>query len=190
MPSTEHFSSFKDHFLIAMPGLADTNFQQAVTYICEHHQNGAMGIVINQPVSLTLKELFTHLNLYIHEALDETATLFYGGPVQKERGFVLHSSDKRWENTMTIGNGISLTGSKDILKDIACDKGPEHAIVALGYAGWDAGQLEAEIGANSWLTVPADKQVIFETEYDQRWSSAARKLGIDVNLIASQAGHA
>jgi putative transcriptional regulator len=181
------FTSFKNHFLIAMPGLQDPNFQQAVTYICEHHENGAMGIVINHPISLTMKELFTHLELDIHESIDEEDPLFYGGPVQKERGFVLHSSDKSWESTMSIAKGISLTGSKDILEDIASDNGPEHAIIALGYAGWDAGQLEAEISANSWLTVPADRQIIFETDCDQRWSSAARKLGIDVNLIASQA---
>ena len=183
------FTSFKDHFLVAMPGLPDPNFQQAVAYICEHHENGAMGIVVNQPTKLTAKELFTHLDLDIHDTIDDKEPLFYGGPVQKERGFVLHSSDKSWENTLPIANGISLTGSKDILADIACDNGPQHAIIALGYAGWDAGQLEAEIGANSWLTVPADKQIIFETECDQRWSCAARKLGIDVNLIASQAGH-
>ena len=180
------FTSFKNHFLIAMPGLPDPNFQQAVTYICEHHENGAMGIVINHPISLTMKTLFTHLDLDIHESIDENDPLFYGGPVQKERGFVLHSSDKSWESTMLIAKGISLTGSKDILADIASDNGPEHAMIALGYAGWDAGQLEAEISTNSWLTVPADRQIIFETACDQRWSSAARKLGIDVNLVANQ----
>ncbi len=182
------FTSFKNHFLVAMPGLPDPNFHQSVTYICEHHENGAMGLVINQPLSLTMKELFSHLDLNTDDAVQEEP-LFYGGPVQKERGFVLHSSDKSWETTMQIGDGISLTGSKDILEDIASDKGPENVMIALGYAGWDAGQLEAEIAANSWLTVPADQQIIFKTDCDKRWTSAARKLGIDVNLIANQPGH-
>lgn len=184
------FQSFKNHFLIAMPGLPDPHFQRTVTYICEHHENGAMGLIINQPVKLTQKELFTHLELDIVETQAQEGALFYGGPVQKERGFVLHSGEKHWENTLTIGDGISLTGSKDILEDMAIDQGPQHAIIALGYAGWDKGQLENEIGANSWLTVPADRQILFETDCDERWKSAAGKLGIDVNLIASQAGHA
>ena len=172
-----------------MPGLADTNFQQTVTYICEHHENGAMGIVINQPMKLSLKELFGHLKMETHNSLAEDP-LFYGGPVQKDLGFVLHSSDKCWQSTLPIAQGISLTGSKDILEDIALNLGPQKAMVALGYAGWSAGQLEDEIAANSWLTVPGDQQIIFDTAYDQRWTSAARKLGIDVNLIASVAGHA
>ncbi len=183
------FNSFKNHFLVAMPGLPDPNFKQAVTYICEHHENGAMGLVINHPLKLTMKELFDHLEMNPVDAL-EKEHLFYGGPVQKERGFVLHSSDKSWESTLPIAKGISLTGSKDILEDIAIDQGPECSIVALGYAGWDAGQLEAEIAANSWLTVPADRQILFDVDYSLRWASAAAKLGIDVNLIANQAGHA
>lgn len=182
------FASFKNHFLIAMPGLPDPNFKQSVTYICEHHENGAMGLVINQPLSLNLRELFSHLDFNIHDNVDESP-LFYGGPVQKERGFVLHSGEKSWETTMRITEGINLTGSKDILEDMAKDEGPQDVMVALGYAGWDAGQLEAEIAANSWLTVPADQEILFEVDCDQRWTSAARKLGIDVNLLSSQSGH-
>lgn len=187
------FQSFKHHFLIAMPGLSDPNFKQSVTYICEHHENGAMGIVVNQPLGMTMRELFKHLEFDVDEAVSEktkTDPLYYGGPVQKERGFVLHSGSQTWETTMQISEGIQLTGSKDILEDIAKHKGPDNVIVALGYAGWDAGQLEAEIAANSWLTVPADKEILFETDLDKRWTSAAKKLGIDVNLIANQAGHA
>lgn len=148
-----------------------------------------MGLVINHPLSLKTRELFTHLDFDIDDKVEDTP-LFYGGPVQKDRGFVLHSGSRTWENTMNIAEGINLTGSKDILEDIAKHEGPENSIVALGYAGWDAGQLEAEIAANSWLTVPADQQILFETDCDQRWASAARKLGIDVNLIANQPGHA
>jgi len=183
------FSSFKNHFLIAMPGLSDPNFQQSVTYICEHHENGAMGIVINQPLGLNIRELLGHFDLDVHDDVQETP-LFYGGPVQKERGFVLHSGEKSWETTMAITGGINLTGSKDILEDIATGAGPNNVMIALGYAGWDAGQLEDEIAANTWLTVAADQQILFETDCDQRWTSAARKLGIDVNLISSQTGHA
>ena len=186
---TMSFTSFKNHFLVAMPGLEDPNFQQAVTYICEHHHNGAMGIVINHPLKLTMGELFGHLEMDVHRSIEQDP-LFYGGPVKKERGFVLHTSDKQWENTMQIADGISLTGSKDILVDIASDNGPESAMVALGYSGWDAGQLEAEIAANSWLTVPADSQILFHTDYNQRWTSAARKLGIYLNLMTNQHGHA
>lgn len=179
---------FKNHFLVAMPGLADHGFQQSVTYICEHHKNGAMGIIINHPLQLTMKELFGHLDMEADCTLAESP-IYYGGPVQKERGFVLHSSDRRWETTMAITEDLSLTGSRDILADIAIDKGPQNALVALGYAGWDAGQLETEIGANSWLTVPADNQIIFEVDCDRRWTSAAGKLGIDVKLMTGQAGH-
>lgn len=183
------FTSFKDHFLVAMPGLDDPNFHQSVTYICEHHEDGAMGIIINQPLKLTLKELFEHLDMNTQLENNEHL-LFSGGPVHKERGFVLHSSERQWETTLPIGDGVSLTGSKDILEAIANNEGPEQYIIALGYAGWDAGQLEEEIAANSWLTVPADQQIIFETDYDKRWESAARKLGIDLHLIAQTPGHA
>ncbi len=172
-----------------MPGLADPHFQKTVTYICEHNEKGAMGIVINQPLAMTMKTLFGHLDMELLPDIHEDP-LFYGGPVQKERGFVLHSSESRWEATLPIGDGISLTGSKDILDDIANNKGPKQILIALGYAGWDEGQLDAEIAANSWLTVPADQQIIFETDHDKRWAAAARKLGIDVNLLSSQAGHA
>lgn len=179
------FHSLKNQFLIAMPGLPDPNFQQTVTYICEHHENGAMGIVINQPVSLTMKELLSHLDLDVHESVSEDP-LYYGGPVQKERGFLLHSSEQKWETTMCISEGISLTGSKDILEAIAHNKGPKKVIMALGYAGWDAGQLESELAANSWLTVPAEPSILFDIDSDKRWTTAAGKLGIDVNLVSGQ----
>lgn len=188
MPHT----SFKDHFLVAMPTLADppdTHFHKSVTYLCEHHEDGAMGITINQPIEFTLKEMLAHLDLNIDASLPES-TLFNGGPVQKERGFILHSGDKQWETTTSIGENISLTASKDILVDIANNVGPKSAIIALGYAGWTSGQLEDEIAANHWLTVPADQHVMFETNHEQQWTAAASKLGIDLNLISHQMGHA
>ncbi|MBX2808308.1 MAG: YqgE/AlgH family protein [Cellvibrionaceae bacterium] len=182
--------SFKNHFLIAMPGLSDTGFQQSVTYICEHHQGGAMGIIINQPLKLTVGELFSQLDLDVRQDALKSQHLYYGGPVQKERGFVLHTAGKRWEATLAVSEDMCITGSRDILVDMAADQGPQQALIALGYAGWEAGQLEAEIAANSWLTVAADEQIIFDTDHKDRWVRAAGKLGFDVTLMASTPGHA
>lgn len=183
-----HNHSLKNHFLIAMPGLTDPRFSQSVTYICEHNDGGAMGIMINQPANLSYNELFEQLQL--NDDYNDDSPLLMGGPVQKERGFVLHSPEKQWTSTLSVSDDIALTGSKDILDDIANHKGPENVLIALGYAGWDAGQLEEEIVQNSWLTVPAEKHIIFDTPLDKRWTSAAKQLGIDVSLMSSQAGHA
>jgi putative transcriptional regulator len=180
--------SLKNHFLIAMPGLTDPRFSQSVTYICEHNEGGAMGIMINQPATLSYKALFEQLQL--NDNYSDESPLLLGGPVQKERGFVLHSSEKQWTSTLSVSDDIALTGSKDILDDIANHQGPKNALIALGYAGWDAGQLEEEIVQNSWLTVPAEKHIIFDTPLDKRWASAAQQLGIDLTLMSSQAGHA
>ncbi len=182
--------SFKNHFLIAMPNLADTHFHQSVTYICEHHEGGAMGIMINQPLKLTLGELFSQLDLTVTRKALKKQHLHYGGPVQKERGFVLHTGEKHWETTLDITEGICITGSRDILIDMAADQGPQQTLIALGYAGWEAGQLEAEIAANRWLTVAADQHIIFDTDYKDRWTSAAGKLGFDVALMPNTPGHA
>lgn len=171
-----------------MPGLADPRFAQSVTYICEHNEGGAMGIVINQPATLSYKELFEQLQL--NDDYHDASPLLMGGPVQKERGFVLHSPEKQWTSTLSVSDEVALTGSKDILDDIANHKGPESALIALGYAGWDAGQLEEEIVQNSWLTVPAEKHIIFDTPLEKRWTSAAEQLGIDLNLMSPHAGHA
>lgn len=180
---------FRGQFLIAMPSLRDPVFAQTITYVCEHTPAGAMGIIINHPLNLKLSELFHQLGLREDGKLSETAVLS-GGPVQFERGFVLHTSEQQWETTLEITPEISLTASRDIIEAIAEDRGPEKALVALGYAGWGAGQLEAEIAANSWLTVPADNHIIFDTPVEQRWAAASRHLGIDLNLISSVAGHA
>lgn len=183
--------------LIAMPSMEDPNFSRTVTLICEHTQDGAMGIVVNQPTTLLVDELLNNFESTDTDSKqnDKKSTalhgpVYAGGPVQVDRGFILHDSDKQWESTHIIDNHLSLTTSEDILIAIAQGKGPENALVALGYAGWGAGQLEEEISANSWLTVPYDAQILFNTPIDQRWQSAATKLGIDVNLISSQAGHA
>jgi putative transcriptional regulator len=181
--------SLCDHFLIAMPSMQDTSFAQSVTYICEHNERGAMGIVINNPMPMILHEIFAQMNLN-DEAQQGQKTIVAGGPVQSERGFVLHSSDTHWHSTIKVSDAISLTASRDIIAALAEGQGPKSCLIALGYAGWGEGQLEAEIAANSWLTVPADKNIIFNTPFEQRWTVAALALGINVSLISSTAGHA
>lgn len=183
-----NLESLKNHFLIAMPGMADSRFTQSVTYICEHNAGGAMGLVINQPSEMSYSELFKHLKL--NDAYPDDSPLLAGGPVQKERGFVLHSREKEWESTLPVSDDIAITGSKDILTDIANDNGPESVLIALGYAGWSSGQLESELAQNSWLTVPATKQIIFDLPLEERWESSAKQLGIDLNLVPTDAGHA
>ncbi|RFA31483.1 hypothetical protein CAI21_00710 [Alkalilimnicola ehrlichii] len=187
MTNQEYLSN---HFLIAMPTLADPNFAQTVTYICEHNEEGAMGIVINRPIDISMSELFNHLGL---ESDDETAAqqrVYMGGPVQRERGFVLHSAETVWEATLKVSPAISITTSRDILDAIAQQEGPKQYLVALGYAGWEAGQLEAEIAENSWLSGPADASIIFEHNSNDRWQAAASLLGVDLSLLSTDAGHA
>lgn len=181
--------SLRDHFLIAMPGLNDSSFAHTVTYICEHSDKGAMGVVINAATPMLLKEIFSQMDL--DDLSDQgDQIVMSGGPVQPERGFVLHTNDAKWQSTLEVSPDISLTASRDIIAALAEGRGPKHCLIALGYAGWGEGQLEAEIAANSWLTVPANKDIIFNTPLEQRWVSAAQVLGIDVNLISSTPGHA
>lgn len=181
--------SLRDHFLIAMPGMRDSAFAHAVTYICEHTEKGAMGIVINNAMPLFIRDIFVQMELTDQAGIGNQA-VFAGGPVQIERGFVLHSSEKEWQSTLKISPRINLTASRDIIEALAEGRGPEEYLIALGYAGWGEGQLEAEVAANSWLTLPADSNIIFHTPPEQRWSAAAQPLGIDLNLISSVAGHA
>lgn len=181
--------SLRDHFLIAMPGLNDSSFAHTVTYICEHSDKGAMGVVINAATPMLLKEIFSQMDL--DDLSDQgDQIVMSGGPVQPERGFVLHSNEAKWQSTLEISPDVSLTASRDIITALAEGRGPKQCLIALGYAGWGEGQLEAEIAANSWLTVPADKNIIFNTPLEERWAAAALALGIDVNLISSTAGHA
>ena len=180
-----------NQFLIAMPHLASTHFSHSVTYLCEHNEEGSMGIVINHPLKLSLAELFRHLNISKIDNSMEEYPVFLGGPVQSNRGFVLHDGGNHWRTSIPITDSIFLTASHDILEDIACKQGPMHFLVALGYAGWSSGQLASEIQANAWLSIEADAQHIFITEVEQRWYAAAAQLGIvDMNLISSQIGHA
>ena len=179
-----------NQFLIAMPGLRDPNFFQTVTYICEHNSEGALGIIINRPLQLTLAELFEHLDLPDLPRKRGEEKVFYGGPVQQEQGFVIHTPLGNWEATLKITEQIGVTTSRDILRDLASGEGPTQSLFALGYAGWQAGQLEQEIVDNAWLSGPAAADVLFATPVEQRWSAAAALLGVDLNLLSGGAGHA
>jgi len=188
--SKKSISSLKNHFLLAMPGLNDPNFAQSVVYICEHNADGAMGLIINQQLDIPVKAIFDQLEL---SYLDEcgSSLIFDGGPVQRDRGFILHPSvEQQWESTVVIGEDISLTASKDILTDIALGKGPENALITLGYSSWEAGQLEQELTQNSWLTIPADSAIIFHTDCASRAGAAASSIGLDLAMLSHDAGHA
>jgi len=178
------------HLLIAMPTMMDPNFHQTVTYICEHSDMGALGLVINRPLDMGLGEVLEQLSL---DSPDEALTaqpVLRGGPVQTERGFVLHESPREWEATMPVGESIFVTTSQDILASLATGNGPERALIVLGYAGWGAGQLDAEIRDNAWLSVLADPRIVFETPFERRWDEAARKIGVNLTTLSTQAGHA
>lgn len=179
-----------NHFLIAMPSLADPNFSQTVTLICDHSDRGALGIIVNKSLNMSLGDVFTQLGLdYMRSSASERAVL-RGGPVQTERGFVLHRRSGAWESTLPVSSGLQLTTSRDILDALAAGQGPEEAVVALGYAGWEAGQLEEEIVQNAWLTVNASERLLFETPLEERWHEAGQLLGIDLSRLSPDAGHA
>ena len=173
-----------------MPGMADPNFTTTVTLICEHNDEGALGIVINRPTTLKLGGLFEQLSVENADPDVARDPVLSGGPVGVERGFVLHGPERSYESTLEVSNEIRLTLSRDIIDAMAAGEGPEQALVALGYAGWDSGQLEEEMLANSWLNVPATPEIVFETPFAERWNSAARTLGIDISGMSPDAGHA
>ncbi len=183
-------SSLTNHFLIAMPQLADPNFHHTVTYICGHNEEGAMGIVVNRPLDMDLGELLGHMEIETGDEALRQREVFIGGPVESEHGFVLHSPEKQWKNTLVLSDDVALTTSSDILRAMAAGEGPEKSLVALGYAGWGAGQLEQEMADNAWLSVPADPAILFDTPVHQRWQGAAALLGIDLANLSDEVGHA
>jgi len=183
--------SLTNQLLIAMPGMADPNFSTTVTLICEHNDSdGALGIVINRPLELKLSGLFEQLDVDDPDPQAAEQPVVMGGPVAPERGFVLHNPDSSYENTVEVSDAIHLTLSRDVIDAMASGEGPSQSLVALGYAGWEPGQIEHEMLANSWLNVPASPAIVFEMAFNDRWMSAARTLGIDVNQISPDAGHA
>jgi putative transcriptional regulator len=179
-----------NQFLIAMPGLQDPQFQRSVTYICQHNQQGSLGITINKPINMNLAELFGYMKIKLENTKISNYPVFAGGPVGVNQGFVLHSNDKTWQYSLAINKDFALSSSKDVLQAIALDNGPELFLIALGYAGWSEGQLEKEIIANSWLNCQATKDILFNLNSNERWHAAAELMGVDINLISSEAGHA
>ena len=182
--------SLQDHFLIAMPAMADPNFNETVTYICKHDAEGAFGLVITRPSDLSLGEMLGQLAIDLKDRRLADRPVMHGGPVEPERGFVLHRAENTFEATMAVGPEIKLTSSPDVLAAIGSGLGPDPAFVALGYAGWARGQLEAELSGNTWLTVPANPAIIFETPFEQRWTAALGLPGVDIRRITQYAGHA
>jgi len=178
------------HFLLSMPTLQDPNFQRTLTFICEHSEHGAMGLVVNRPMTLTVGEVLQHLGIEPVAPQIARAPVHYGGPVESERGFILHDRGREWEGTMPLSDDVALTTSRDILEAMAEGEGPQHALVTLGYSGWGAGQLEDEIAQNAWLTCPASTEILFDLPAEERLAAAAAKLGIDLDLMSSDAGHA
>ena len=183
-------SNLTNQFLIAMPNLPDPNFHQTVTYVCAHNDSGAMGIVINRPTDCALGEILAQMKLKPEDEAIGQLPVLHGGPVHTDRGFVLHEPNTEWDSSLNVSNAVGVTTSKDILQAIADSAGPERFVVALGYAGWAAGQLENEIRDNTWLNVNADPDIIFKIPFEQRWSSATALLGIDHKQISAGFGHA
>jgi putative transcriptional regulator len=182
-----------NQFLIAMPGMADETFAGSVVYLCEHTEKGALGLVINKPIDIKLKNLFEKVELNLDRKELAEQPVFFGGPVQTERGFVLHEKlgdDAGYNSTLSIPGGLAMTTSKDVLEALADGAGPRKVLVTLGYSGWQAGQLEDELARNGWLTVDADPAVIFDTPIEQRYQRALSLLGFDPRMLSQEAGHA
>ena len=187
--------SLTNHFIIAMPSLNDPNFEQSVSYICEHNNEGAMGVVINRPTNLTFAELCEQLDIEITDNDTANYPIYEGGPVEVDRGFILHTPIGDWESTLEVTKDIGLTMSQDIIEAIANgyssdNNPPKHFMIALGYAGWSEDQIEDEIAANTWLNVPATEEILFHTPAENRWTAAAASLGINLQTISSDIGHA
>ncbi len=182
--------NLENQLLIAMPSLNDSFFDKTVTYICEHNKEGAMGLIINLPVNLTLNELLSQINENVEEVPKLKELVLSGGPVSQDRGFVLHSPQNCWHSSLALTDNIMITTSKDILMALGTEKAPNEFIVTLGYAGWGPGQLEQEIRENSWLTTPADTDIVFNTPAELRWKKATDRLGFDITHLSSDIGHA
>jgi putative transcriptional regulator len=178
------------HFLIAMPAMKDPHFARSLAYICEHNDKGALGIIINRPLEMKLNDLFGQINVEAGLQPFPDDHVYFGGPVQTDRGFVLHQPVGAWQSTIAVSGDTALTTSKDILEATARGQGPERMLVSLGYAGWAAGQLEQELAQNAWLTVEASDAVLFDLPADQRVGAAMNLLGINFANFAEQAGHA
>ena len=181
---------FRQHFLIAMPAMADSIFSRSLIYICEHNQQGALGIMVNRPTNLTMGELFAQIKAPLSRPELEKLPVHYGGPVQTDRGFVLHEPMGQWQSTLSVNDKVGLTTSKDILQAVGLGKGPNSLLVTLGYAGWTQGQLEHELAQNAWLSVPASDRILFDLPAEERLPAAMALLGVDYASLSEDAGHA
>jgi putative transcriptional regulator len=182
-----------NHFLIAMPQMQDPIFGGTVVYICEHNDKGVLGVVINKPTDMTMDTLFDRIDLKLAEGLRASVVndpIMFGGPVQDDRGFVLHTPGAHYSSSLTVTDEVAFTTSIDVLEAVAAGDGPQRMLVSIGYSGWSPGQLEDEIGRNGWLTVGADARVLFDLPIEERYTAAIRLLGIDPLMLASEAGHA
>jgi len=183
--------SLTNHLLVAMPTLADPEFSRSVTLVCEHSlDKGALGIVINKPLSMTLGEIFEQMDITATPPQLGDRQVLRGGPVHRDRGFVVHRSGGEWGSSHRVSEHIQITTSRDVLEAMARGEGPEDAFIALGYAGWEAGQLEREMRDNAWLSLPVNDEILFHTPYENRWQAVWQHLGVDVGRMSHVAGHA
>jgi len=190
MSTTPTPTPFANQLLIALPSLADPNFARSVALICQHDDEGAMGVVVNRPSEYTLGDVFDQMGIQTADAALSSQLVLAGGPVHPERGFVLHDGDHEWDSSLAIGDGLFVTTSRDVLEAMARGEGPGRVTVALGCAGWGAGQLEYELTENSWLTAPADAELLFDVPLEARWQAAAGRIGVDMTRMADYSGHA
>jgi putative transcriptional regulator len=179
-----------NNFLIAMPAMQEGFFAGTLTFICEHDENGALGLVVNRPINLTLYDMFSQINITLPETPYARIPVLVGGPVQVERGFILHDSSQDWQSTLRISEHLAMTTSRDILEAIGEGRGPANLLVTLGYAGWEPGQLEHEINENIWLTVPASHHILFDLPAEERLAAAMAQLGVNYSMLVEDAGHA
>lgn len=182
-------TSLADHLLVALPSLTDPTFARTVSLICQHDEKGAMGVLVNQPSEYTLGDVLAQMEIQTDDLVLRDQVVLNGGPVHPERGFVIHDDARAWESSLQVGKGVYLTTSRDILEAMARGEGPRHALVTLGCAGWTEGQLEGEIADNSWLTVPADAELVFQLPLEQRWQGAAARIGVDLFRLTDYSGH-
>ena len=184
------YQSLKNSFLVAMPHLKDPFFGHSVSYLCEHDDHGSFGLIINRPINFTLIDIFKQLDIHVNHHQFEDRVVLAGGPVYTNQGFILHKQSGSWENSQALENGIQLTTSLDILEAIAENRGPRDFLVTIGCAGWGAGQLEEELAENAWLTGPISEQILFHTPYELRAHEVAKSVGIDLDLVSTDMGHA
>jgi putative transcriptional regulator len=187
---SEITANLTHHFLIAMPAMADPNFSRALTYIAEHNEQGALGVIVNRPIEMTIAKLFERVELPLDADQLANQPVYFGGPVQTDRGFVLHRPPGEWHSTLVVNEEVALTSSRDILQSLGHEGIPSDVVITLGYAGWAAGQLEQELAENAWLTVPADMAIVFDLPPEERLVAAMQKLGVDFANLSEIAGHA